>query len=407
MTDGRPSRITSLDDHNGSPWLLTFSPDGRTLATGQSPSRTLSLWTVKAHGEPQLVSRVQGEDKQLVTEALTPDGRRLTTVQGDGTATVWNMTGPAGPVARATARISSGSVSAAAISPSGDMVAARNWMGSAPVTLTDLSDPNAPATLAELPATMLVPEVLVFSPDERTLAVLGEGFDVELWDLTDRQHPARLGTLDENEMVYAIGFSPDSRTVAIGTGRQVSLWNLADRSKPIHLGMLKGHTGSVLSVAFSPDGRTLATGGADSTAALWNVAGPLPGRRHAILTGLDAPVRAVTFTADGRTLAVGTWDTSTVTLWDVAELSNPVLVTTLRRAEVRTSWVIFHPDGHTLTTGAAGYDTTRAVQWDYSALNDLRANPVDLACAVAGGGFTEQEWAAYIPDAPYQRTCPG
>jgi hypothetical protein len=45
--------------------------------------------------------------------------------------------------------------------------------------------------------------------------------------------------------------------------------------------------------------------------------------------------------------------------------------------------------------------------WDHSPLNDLRADPVAHACAIAGRGLTAEEWARYIPELPYRRSCRG
>jgi WD40 repeat protein len=50
----------------------------------------------------------------------------------------------------------------------------------------------------------------------------------------------------------------------------VRLWDVATHQQ---IGNpLTGHTGTVLSVAFSPGGTTLASGSADDTVRLWNVA---------------------------------------------------------------------------------------------------------------------------------------
>jgi len=53
---------------------------------------------------------------------------------------------------------------------------------------------------------------------------------------------------------------------------EVKLWD-ADHGKERTL--LRGHSDTVMSLAFWPDGKTLATGSLDKTIKLWDVAGVL------------------------------------------------------------------------------------------------------------------------------------
>ncbi|HEX9998844.1 MAG TPA: TIR domain-containing protein [Actinoplanes sp.] len=403
MSGKSPIPIASINDQGGSGGSLDFSPDGRLLVTTSSTGVS-SLWTVAAHGEPKVRSRAEGAYGSNVATTLTPDGQRLITAHRDGTATVWDLSKPAGPVERATARIDKEPIDKAAVSRSGDLIATIGWQNGAPVTLTDLSDPTAPVPLGTLPDGDYG-RVLAFDPQGRTLAV-GRGVsDVTLWDLSNRQRPTWLADLPGTDGVSTLAFSPDGHTVAIGTALAIHLWNVADRSKPVHFGTLKGHADDVNALVFSPDGRTLASGSEDRTVALWNVGDHTHLGRQAILTGNDGAVGSVAFAPDGRTLAIGVFDAAAV-LWDVADPPAPVRLATLIRAELTPGTVLLHPDGRTLITAGYGDTTDRAVFWDYSALNDLRANPVNIACAVVGGGFTPDEWALYIPDADYQPTCP-
>jgi hypothetical protein len=96
-----------------------------------------------------------------------------------------------------------------------------------------------------------------------------------------------------------------------------------------------------------------------------------------------------------------------VVFWDVGELSGPIRMASMRRASLGSKSLLPHPDGRTLTASGGEAGGRRAVLWDYSSLSALRDEPAAVACGAAGGGFTADEWVAYIPEVAYQPTCPG
>jgi WD40 repeat protein len=114
---------------------------------------------------------------------------------------------------------------------------------------------------------------------------------------------------------------------------------------------LRGHSGSVYSVAFSPDGKTLASGSLDDTIRLWDVeSGQQIGEP---LRGHTSSVNSVAFSPDGKILASGSSD-GTIRLW----------------------------------------------KWDVDIVFWI-----DSVCGRVSRNLTESEWKTYFPGECYRQTC--
>jgi WD40 repeat protein len=79
------------------------------------------------------------------------------------------------------------------------------------------------------------------------------------------------------------------------------------------ISVLKGHSDSVLSAAFSPNGRRIVTGSSDKTARIWDA---VAGTTIAVLKGHAGSVRSVVFSPDGKSVLTAS-DDNTAQIWYV------------------------------------------------------------------------------------------
>jgi WD40 repeat protein len=151
----------------------------------------------------------------------------------------------------------------------------------------------------------------------------------------------------------------------------------------------------VNSVAFSPDGTFLATGDDTGNVELWNVT---TGRRVATFDDRSS-VYSVAFSPNGRTLATGD-ALGDVIPWDIA--SGTEVGPSLVDGNAVES-IAFSPDGRTLVSGDDG---GIVFLFPASFLSSSTQTLVQQLCNRIGGNFTPNQWAQYLPHAPYQKVCP-
>jgi WD40 repeat protein len=413
----RPRRTAGLNIDSGSVTVLTFSPDGHTVAIAGNEIHASNdgaddhaavLWDITDRRKPRRTAVLKGHDGVVTSVAFDRTGTRVVTGGDDWDAIVWDRTDPGRPVRKQKLVNHNGTVTGAAFSPDGRRIVTS---GSDRIAiLWERSKTGQYQGVTAMRNHDGAVTAVAISPDGRTVATAGADRAALLWGADYRGRPARLaqvpGTTGE-----VIAFDPGGGTLVAddtGSTNTTALWDVADRARPRRRAtLISGHLSAA---AFAGDG-VLATGSFLGPTTLWSPTG-------ASLSVLE-PVHAngahsLAFRPDGHILAIGSEATVVpgTEIWDVADRARPIKLASLSAQTDGRVAVAFSPDGRTLATGSAGGTT---ILWDMrdparpaqravlaghtGAVNDLAFAP-DGLLATAGDDGATMIWDPHDPAHP-------
>ncbi|KAK3839799.1 MAG: hypothetical protein J3R72DRAFT_492329 [Linnemannia gamsii] len=324
-----------LSGHSDSINHISYSPDGKTIATS-SNDYTIRIWSTSSG---HTLHVLLGHTDRVFGVAISPTGLQLVSCSEDKTVRTWNA-----------------------------------QTGQPLLIIEEHADPVLS---------------VAYSQDSRQIVSADENEGLVLWDANTGSFIHDL--VGHSFAVCCAVYSPDGHQLAsCGADTAVRLWNPNNGEL---FDTLSGHNGTVNSISFSPDGKHIASSSLDGTMRLWDVGRALPreessdnmtgwwyvdissdgawsvtGNKHgevqlwetrtgmpgAALTGNEGDVNEVAFSPCGELVASAGAD-GTVRLW-CARTGKSVNVLQGHTGTVFS--VAFSPSGHQLASGGGISDRT-------------------------------------------------
>ncbi len=322
----------------------TFSPDGKMLATAETGN--VLLWNPATHhptGQPLTEAKVHGSPVRIGAIAFSRDGRSLATGDNLGDIGLWNVA----THTRVASAVDGSPITSVAFSPDGKTLAVGDSAGRVDFYNAETLDPTGSHSDGS-PSNQDITYGVAFSPDGKTYATGDELGNVTVWDVATGLQVGQ--TLHDRSEIRCVAFSHDGRTLASGdlSGHVM----LSDPATGVELGQPLGAGAVVNSVVFDETDDTLAAGTAGKFIDLW----PTSQYTHRQTSGITG-IRSIAVSQDGRTVATGEIDDGSQNALRVWRVGSPHRVREINDSSAIMS-LAFNPKKPMLVAGSfSGYTT--------------------------------------------------
>ena len=267
------AHLKTLRGHSSPVTAVAVTPDGRRCIS-TSRDNTLQIWDL----EVGILEGLGNPITDTIGVWVTPDGRRAITASGDGTLKVWDLERGAH---LHTLRGHDGPVTGVAVTPDGRRAISTSRDNT--LRVWDLHSGVEMDVLDEHPSLVDIENAATGS------ATVGG------WRFFERYREA-MGGLSEPRAAVVLAL--DGRRAVSARHCNLNVWDL---ESGIRTHTLRGHSGSVTSVAVTPDGRRAISVSTDETLKVWDLE-----RAVAITTfRAESPLWACALGRDGISVVAG------------------------------------------------------------------------------------------------------
>jgi len=307
---------------------LDFSPDGKILATG---NKNIIFWDLNT--QERIAQPLSGHSSSITSLKFSPDGKKLlsggcnfnanTSVQlcDKGETIIWSMEN-SNPIIKPLV-FENNNIYATSTSPDGNLLVLND---NGKMILWDISSQKNIGEIVKCNNDS--PDQIAFSSDGGYIAIECKSNSViYVWNTSTLKIVNEIRVDD----VHNFAFSPNNKLLAIRKSDQIGFWDLLT-NKPAKSPLSVENDQWKYTLAFSPDGNTLAATACNKSTSgfycepkiiLWDI-DSLTVTNQLTLEGIGGTIRSIAFSPNGTILASGGGGNgvqggdSSIILWDLS-----------------------------------------------------------------------------------------